>query len=103
MTSHVMKAVSPHFEDVWDGRKTFEIRVDDRGIDTHDWLHLVEWGGPEKVGRCVTVKCTHLMRGPIFGLAAGWILLSLDQASIIRSQQPEPWMLERLYADPVRR
>jgi hypothetical protein len=40
---HELKCWPPYFERLLDGSKTFEVRKDDRGYQTGDWLVLREW------------------------------------------------------------
>jgi hypothetical protein len=40
---HELKTIQPWFDEVWDGEKTFEIRVNDRGYKTLDTLLLREY------------------------------------------------------------
>lgn len=42
-TLHELKSISPFFEDVRSGRKTFEIRRNDRDFHEHDYLMLRHW------------------------------------------------------------
>ena len=30
MKKHLLKTINPYFQDVWDNKKTFEIRLNDR-------------------------------------------------------------------------
>lgn len=47
MIIHNLKSKSVYFKSVWDGSKTFEIRKNDRGFSTGDFLILQEWDKPE--------------------------------------------------------
>jgi hypothetical protein len=42
-TTHELRAWPNYFEPMWDGRKTFEIRYDDRGFQRGDHVLLREW------------------------------------------------------------
>lgn len=42
MNKHVLKTVQPYFDDVASGKKTFEIRKNDRNFQVGDLLRLVE-------------------------------------------------------------
>jgi hypothetical protein len=43
MTTHELKTTPGPFQAIWEGRKTFEIRYDDRGYQTGDKLDLREF------------------------------------------------------------
>lgn len=43
MQTHELKTVNPWFSDVWDGKKAFEVRIDDRGFKVGDNLLLREY------------------------------------------------------------
>lgn len=47
MTRHTVKTWPTFFEPVWDGRKTFEIRLNDRGYQAGDTVVLREWSRRE--------------------------------------------------------
>jgi hypothetical protein len=87
MRWHELKTDPDVFDAVAAGRKTFEIRLDDRGYGEGDGLYLrrtrhtgrtmsvgmpLEYTGEEY--RCVV---TYVLRGPVYGLADGWAILSI--------------------------
>jgi hypothetical protein len=84
--THKLKTDPAVFQAVLDGRKRFEIRRDDRGYYVGDTLHLRETrytgmemraGAPlEYTGREAWVSVDYLLRGPVYGLADGWVVLS---------------------------
>lgn len=43
ITKHDLKAWPVHFEMMWQGLKTFEIRYDDRGFQRGDKVRIREW------------------------------------------------------------
>ena len=45
---HTLKIEPPYFEAVLDGRKTFEIRHNDRGYNAGDTVTLVEFDGSKR-------------------------------------------------------
>lgn len=80
MTLHRLKTEREHFAALWDGRKTFEIRWDDRGFEVGDWLILAEWDGTDCTGREVSAKVTHILKGGQFGVSEGWAVLGFWHA-----------------------
>jgi hypothetical protein len=80
-TIHHLKTVQPHFSEVWFGRKTFEMRsTNDRTFQVGDTLLLKEWKKEEAVftGKGIEAKITHVLEGPVFGLEAGYAILSFN-------------------------
>lgn len=77
--THELKLVEPHFSDVAAGRKTFEVRRDDRGFCVGDWLHLRHYNAQEETygDRSALVKVTSLLRGPQFGIEDGYVVMSI--------------------------
>lgn len=53
MAKHELKTIQPFFDDVWAGRKEFEIRKADRPFAFNDWLNLREWDGEKFTGRSI--------------------------------------------------
>lgn len=80
--THTVKSVAPHFDDVCDGSKTAELRLDDRGYAVGDLLCQREWhetGG--YTGRFIIHKITHkLVGGP--WLVEGYCMLSLERMPV---------------------
>lgn len=84
---HVLKTDSDVFKAVVSGDKTFEIRKDDRNFQVGDLLDLRETiysgesmqrGAPLKyTGSTHVVRIGYIMRGPIYGLADGWCIMSI--------------------------
>jgi len=60
-----LKTVNPYFEDVWQGRKTFEVRKNDRDFEVGDELNLFEYEPKETVkkftGRRIEAKVTYMI------------------------------------------
>lgn len=78
---HKLKTVNPHYQAVQDGRKTFEIRFNDRDYRVGDFLHLCEWDEGRFTGRNVWRRVSHIVTwGEFVGLAAGYVALALDGA-----------------------
>ena len=88
---HDLKTWRHAFQAVWDRKKTFEFRKDDRGFAVGDVLILKEWDpshgrqpwadGPlraDYTGREVTVEVTFVLRGE-FGVPEGYAVLSFRE------------------------
>ena len=67
--------------------KRFEIRFNDRDYHTYDELLLrktkhtgeqMKSGAPlEYIEPPLRVQVTHILHGPIYGLATGWVIMSI--------------------------
>lgn len=78
MIEHVLKVVSPYFDALLDGSKTFECRYDDRGFGVGDRLVLREYFplSSEFGAREVARRVTYILRD-FDGLRPGWVVLGL--------------------------
>lgn len=84
--NHELKTDPQVFQALVEGKKTYELRKDDRGFAVGDTLTLRETkhtgaemaaGAPlEYTGRFDRRIVTHILRGPIYGLMEGWAILS---------------------------
>lgn len=84
---HVLKTDSVPFEDVWAGRKTFEIRRNDRGFEVGDELVLMEThkeceGLMDLVftGRHVCARVTYALYAG-YGVPDGFCIMSIVEVS----------------------
>ena len=86
-TTHELKTWPDYFQAVWEGRKLFELRRDDRDFKVGDHLNLREWDpvSGEYTGRGVLVRVTYILRpehghdgGAGFGIALGWAILGIS-------------------------
>lgn len=64
---HVLKCIQPFFDDVWEGKKEFEVRNDDRGYKEEDVVLLREYIPLDHVytGKYITATITYLIRGTV--------------------------------------
>lgn len=86
---HHLKTDPAAFDAVADKTKTFEIRKDDRGFAVGHLLLLkrtkysaadMAAGAPLVIERVWTAcLVTHILRGPIYGLAEGWVVMSVQK------------------------
>lgn len=89
MKTHDLKTDPAMFEDLVAGRKTFEIRRNDRGFQVGDRLNLhktvhtgVQMQNGEPLvftGETITRTITHVLTGGNYGVILGWVVLSLSQ------------------------
>lgn len=78
--THLLKTVQPFYNDVAAGRKTAELRFNDRGYAVGDILLLALWSGLDFTGPRVMAEITHIVTdadGP--WLAPGHVMLSFKQ------------------------
>jgi len=66
MTRHELKIWPEYFEAIWEYKKTFELRVNDRNYQVGDLLHLREWDPEVKMytGREVMRRNTYQIAVP---------------------------------------
>lgn len=78
--THELKCWPPWFQDVLEGRKTFEVRRDDRGYREGDTLLLREWDPEAKAysGRNLRVRVTYLLRGAP-GMPGGMCVMGIER------------------------
>ncbi|HGY0682225.1 TPA: DUF3850 domain-containing protein [Vibrio cholerae] len=75
---HELKIQSVHFSDFIAGRKTHEVRFNDRDYQSGDRLNLREIdANGEYTGREGNAEVSHVLHGGQFGIAEGWCVLSL--------------------------
>ena len=82
--THTLKTWPQFFTPLATGRKTFEVRRDDRGFAVGDRLVLLEYDpslGSEDskryTGRAITVEVTYLMKGGQFGIESGYVVMGI--------------------------
>jgi hypothetical protein len=93
MKWHELKSWPEHFQDIANGKRTFELRRDDRGYQVGDVLELLEWepgDHPDRAtarytGRSARRRITYVLRGaglgcvaPLKGLSVGYCILGLE-------------------------
>lgn len=77
---HKLKILPEFFEAVNDGRKTFELRENDRGYKTGDILILQEFDGEDYTGREISREVLYIYEGSgNYGLAPGYCILSIGE------------------------
>lgn len=77
MRVHHLKTQQPWYDQLVRGEKIFELRRDDRNYAVGDLLFLHEWSEEKGWGTAAFLCAVcGILRGPIFGLAEGWVILS---------------------------
>lgn len=81
MSIHKLKTINPYFQDVWDGKKTFDLRLNDDGRDykVDDVLILEEYDEKINVltGRRIFAKVPYILSGKPW-LSDGYVCMSLS-------------------------
>lgn len=83
---HELKTHAPYFAAVSEGRKTFEVRKDDRGFQTGEVLWLREYF-PDRdqsfrySGNAEFARITYILRGGHFGVEVGYVVMGLELIS----------------------
>lgn len=75
---HDVKLGTAFFEDVKTGRKTFELRKNDRGYKEDDTIVLHEYKDGTMTGRTITKKIVYMLEG-FEGLKDGYCILGLGE------------------------
>ena len=79
--THKLKILPEYFQAVWDNKKRFELRKDDRGYKVGDLLYLREFDGEKYTGSALLVKVTHILRDcSEYGLADGYCIMSISHS-----------------------
>lgn len=79
MKTHVLKISPEHFDPVFSGRKTAELRFNDRNYKAGDLLKLCEFFDGGFTGNHAFRRVTHV--ADVGELAEGYVLLSMIPAS----------------------
>lgn len=79
--THELKTWPEYFEAIVSGEKTFELRKDDRDFQVGDALLLREWDPitREYTGKSTRRGVSYILRNAWFGIADGYVVLSLSQ------------------------
>jgi hypothetical protein len=85
LKTHELKTVPIPFQAVWDGKKLYEVRVNDRDFKVGDKLYLREWGD-DYTGRTINAVITYITKGGTFGLPPDLCVLGIrvtDYRSVV--------------------
>ena len=76
MKRHELKCWPEPFAALWNNKKWFEFRFDDRGFKVGDTLWIREWDGKAHTGRSLDRSVTYILAGG-FGLPMRYVIMSL--------------------------
>lgn len=75
---HELKIYPKYFEDVTSGKKTFEVRKNDRNFQVGDILPLKEWDNIKYSGREVRAMVVYLLNDKFIGVMPGYVVLGIE-------------------------
>lgn len=78
MKTHKLKLKSEYFDDVLSGKKTAEVRLNDRDYKSGDKLILLEWTGDNFTGRYILRKIVSMYKLDNIGIK-NWVLLCMQE------------------------
>jgi hypothetical protein len=74
-----LKTLPQYFQDVWDGKKDFELRKNDRDFQVGKTVLLREWDGTSYTGGFLVRRICYVLKDcPQFGLMEGYCILGLE-------------------------
>lgn len=81
MQVHNLKTWPDSFQPILDGKKRHEYRLNDRGFNVGDELHLAEWEPADGgyTGRALKVKVLHIDNGPAWEIPDGYCVMSISE------------------------
>lgn len=97
LTIHELKIQTVHFTEVLAGRKTQEVRFNDRNYQVGDCLNLREIDeNGHYTGQEMNTQICHVLHGGQFGLVEGWCVLSLKNATHSKAKRLIEYLRDRL-------
>lgn len=78
---HQIRLASMYFDDVVSGKKSFELRKNDRGYKEGDFLEMMEFKDGKNTGRTVRVLVTYLLEN-YTGLEDGYCIMGTKLVSV---------------------
>lgn len=74
---HYLKIYPKYFNAVLSGKKTFELRKNDRGFQVGDDILLREWDNINYSGRYILTEITYILDDSFIGLEKGYVILGI--------------------------
>lgn len=83
MQTHNLKTWPKYFQEIWDGKKKFEVRKNDRNFKVGDKLYLKEWDPGKEVylSRMLICKVPYILNGGAFGIDNNTVIMSIELES----------------------
>ena len=81
--THELKIYPKYFEAILDGKKTFEIRKNDRDFQVGDSIVLKEWDNIKYSGREIQAIIKYMLDDTFIGLEEGYVAFSFGILKII--------------------
>ncbi len=76
--NHDLKIAPNYFQDIITGKKTFELRKNDRGYKAGDWLMLSPWHpATGYYGNVIIIPITYILEN-VPGLEPDYVILALS-------------------------
>ncbi len=77
---HMLKINQKYFDDIVAGRKTFEVRRDDRGYDNGDTLVLQEYDceAEDYTGNTAQVRVMYMLDDDLDGIEDGYCVMGIS-------------------------
>jgi len=90
--THELKTWPEYFEAIWDERKNFELRKNDRNFEVGDVLLLQEYEPTTEVysGRVIKVTVTYILFGGEWGLTEGDCIMALRYDDFYEATDEKP-------------
>lgn len=76
---HNLKLLTTFCDDVYNGIKTFEIRENDRGYQTGDYIIFTPYNGSEHPIKKCKFRITYILNG--WGLKNGYVVLGISNVT----------------------
>ena len=73
---HYIIILPEYYNAIEQGKKSFEVRFNDRNYQVNDILHLQEWTGGEYTGREMEVEVTYLLDDPNY-CKDGYVIMAI--------------------------
>jgi hypothetical protein len=74
---HYIKILPEYYNAIDQGKKSFEVRFNDRNYQVNDILHLQEWTDGEYTGREMEVEVTYLLDDPDY-CKDGYVIMAIN-------------------------